>query len=88
VIVLDGEVEVSRDGKAIAVRRAGDYIGEIALLDNRPRTATVTAKTKVAVEVLSRAEFSSLLADAPELSSQIMATIARRLAELDGEANP
>jgi CRP-like cAMP-binding protein len=88
VIVLDGEVEVSRNGKAIAVRRAGDYIGEIALLDNRPRTATVTAKTKVAVEVLSRAEFSSLLADAPELSSQIMATIARRLAELDAEANP
>jgi len=87
VILLDGEAEVARDGKVIAVRGPGDYIGEIALLDNRRRTATVTAKTDVAAEVLSRAEFASLLAEAPELSSQIMATLARRLAEFDSASS-
>jgi CRP-like cAMP-binding protein len=66
----------------IVTRQPGDYVGEIALLDKRPRTATVVATTPVSVEVLSRREFVSLLAEAPELSEQIMATMARRLAEL------
>jgi CRP-like cAMP-binding protein len=87
LILLEGEVDVARDGKIIAVRGPGDFIGEIALLDNRPRTATVTARTDVVVEVLNRGEFASLLAEAPELSSQVMATMARRLAALDHESN-
>ena len=87
MILLEGEIEVARDGKVIAVRGAGDYVGEIALLDERPRTAALTARTDIVVEVLNRAEFSSLLADAPELSSQIRATMTRRLAELDSETH-
>jgi CRP-like cAMP-binding protein len=86
VILLEGEVEIVRDGKVVATRGAGDYVGEIALLDNRPRTATVTAKTDVAAEVLNRAEFSSLLATSPDLSNEVMATMARRLAELDSNS--
>ena len=85
MILLEGQVDVSHDGKVIAVRGPGDYIGEIALLDNQPRTATVTAKTDVAAEVLNRAEFATLLADAPELSNKIMVTLAQRLAELENE---
>jgi len=87
VILLDGEVEVARDGKVIATRGAGDYVGEIALLDQRPRTATVTAKTHVVAEVLNRAEFSTLLSESPDLSRQIMATMARRLAEIDSQSD-
>jgi len=87
MILLEGEIEVARDGKVIAVRGAGDYVGEIALLDERPRTATLTARTDIVVEVLNRAEFSSLLAEEPELSRQIRATMARRLVELDSEAH-
>jgi len=87
LILLEGQVEVARDGKIIAVRGAGDFIGEIALLDNRPRTATVTARTDVVVEVLNRGEFASLLAEAPELAAQVMATMARRLAALDRESH-
>ena len=84
-IVLEGEVEVRQGDRVIATRRPGDYVGEIALLDKRPRTASVVATTPVSVEVLSRREFVSLLAEAPELSEQIMATMARRLAELEIE---
>jgi CRP/FNR family transcriptional regulator, cyclic AMP receptor protein len=85
IIVLDGEVEVRHGDHVIATKGAGEFFGEIALLCNRPRTATVVAKTPVTIEVLHRGEFGSLLAQVPELSAQIMATIAQRLAELEGE---
>jgi CRP-like cAMP-binding protein len=86
IILLEGEAEVTREGKTIATRGPGEYVGEIALLDDRPRTATVTAKTDVVAEVLSRQEFTSLLASSPEISSHVMATMAQRLAELDRDA--
>jgi CRP/FNR family transcriptional regulator, cyclic AMP receptor protein len=82
-IVLEGEVEVRQGDRVVATRRTGDYVGEVAVLDERPRTATVVATTPVSVEVLSRGEFVSLLAEVPELSGQIMATMARRLADLE-----
>jgi CRP/FNR family transcriptional regulator, cyclic AMP receptor protein len=82
-IVLEGEVEVRQGDRVVVTRGPGEYVGEIALLDKRPRTATVVAATPVSVEVLSRREFMSLLAAAPELSEQILATVAQRLADLD-----
>ena len=84
-IVLEGEVEVRQGDRVIATRRPGQYVGEIALLDRRPRTATVVATTPVSLEVLSRREFVSLLAEVPELSGQIMATMARRLSDLEAQ---
>ena len=85
-IVLEGEVEVRQGDRVIATRRAGEYVGEIALLDRRPRTATVVAVTPVSMEVLSRREFMSLLAQAPELAEQILATMAQRLIDLEAQA--
>jgi CRP-like cAMP-binding protein len=82
-IVLEGEVEVRQGDRVVATRGPGEYVGEIALLDRRPRTATVVATTPVSVEVLSRREFRSLLVQAPELSEQILATMAQRLVDLD-----
>jgi CRP-like cAMP-binding protein len=83
IIVLEGEVEVQQGGEVIASRGAGDYFGEIALLDHRPRTATIVAKTPVEIEVIGRQEFTGMLAEVPELASKIMATMAQRLADLD-----
>ena len=84
-IVLEGEVEVRQGDQLVATRGPGEYVGEIALLDKRPRTATVVATTPVLVEVLSRREFMGLLAEVPELSEQILATMAQRLADLDAQ---
>jgi CRP-like cAMP-binding protein len=88
IIVLEGEVEVRHGNHVIATKGAGEFFGEIALVDNRPRTATVVAKTPVTIEVLHRGEFGSLLAQLPELSAQIMATMAQRLAELEADEGP
>jgi CRP-like cAMP-binding protein len=82
IIVLEGEVDVIKDGEVIASRGAGDYFGEIALLDDRPRTATVVAKTPVQIEVINRQEFSGMLAEVPELSGKLMTTMAQRLADI------
>jgi CRP-like cAMP-binding protein len=79
IIVLDGKVEVRGGDRVLATRGPGDYLGEIALLGTRPRTATAVAKTHVVIEVMSRREFSSLLLEAPELSDQLRATMTDRL---------
>jgi CRP/FNR family transcriptional regulator, cyclic AMP receptor protein len=81
LIVLDGEVDVVIDGNVVASRGPGDYFGEIALLDDRPRVATVIAKTPVSVEVIGRREFKALVDDQPEIAQQLLATMAQRLEE-------
>jgi CRP/FNR family cyclic AMP-dependent transcriptional regulator len=83
IIVLDGEIEIRKGDRVVATRGPGSYVGEIALVDNRPRTATVVAKTPVVIEVIARREFRGLLAETPELADEIMATMAKRLAELE-----
>ena len=87
IIVLEGEIEIRQGDRVVATRGPGSYVGEIALLDNRPRTATVVAKTPVVIEVIGRREFRSLLADSPELADEIMTTMAKRLAELEQGAD-
>lgn len=83
IIIVEGEVEVRRGDDVIATVGPSDYVGEIALLDNRPRTATLVTKTPVVIEVLDRREFRTLLSDQPELSEEVMATMAQRLEELE-----
>ena len=83
VIVLDGEVEIRHGDEVVATRGAGDFVGEIALLADRPRTATVVTKTPVSVEVIGRREFTTMLDDEPEVAAQLKEAMAERLAELD-----
>lgn len=82
IVILDGEVEVRRGDEVIATRGPGDYVGEIALVEDVPRTATVVTKTPATIEVIGRQEFSTLLADEPEIAAKIKETAAKRLAEL------
>jgi CRP-like cAMP-binding protein len=84
-VVIEGEAEVTRGGRVVATRGPGSYLGEIALLLGRARTATVVATTDMRVEVIERAAFTRLLSACPELYEPLLAAVARQLAEHDHE---
>jgi len=56
-VIVEGEVEVTQAGQVLRTERTGDYFGEIGLLRDVPRTATVTAVTDVVLLVLGRRPF-------------------------------
>ena len=60
-VVVDGRLEVSRNGMALRELGPGEFLGEIALIDGRPRTATVTASEAVKSLVIRRPEFLELM---------------------------
>jgi cGMP-dependent protein kinase len=59
-VIMKGQVNVSIDGKAVAKLAAGDYVGEMALLRDEPRTATITAESAITALTISRDKFREL----------------------------
>ena len=85
-VVGSGEVSVSRGGKDVARLGPGSFFGEIALFDDTPRTATVTATTGTTLVAVDRDAFQQLLADIPGLRDGVLRGMAHRLHELDAKA--
>jgi CRP-like cAMP-binding protein len=81
IVVLEGTVDVLIDGEVVATCGAGEFFGEMALLEDRPRTATVIARTGVIVDVIGRGDFSVLLDDHPQIDEKVRAAMARHVAE-------
>jgi CRP-like cAMP-binding protein len=79
VVLVDGDVAIERNGKQIAVRSGGDFLGELALVTGRPRTATATAVTDLRVLVFDGLSFDRLLRDVPTIGLKIMRAVAERL---------
>jgi CRP-like cAMP-binding protein len=78
-VIIDGEVGVMKEGQEIRTMGPGDFFGEIALLEDRPRTATVTAKTPLRFFVLTRQAFRSMLAHQPELERKVLSALEERV---------
>jgi CRP/FNR family transcriptional regulator, cyclic AMP receptor protein len=82
-VIVNGRAKVSRKGRKVGELGPGDFFGELALLVDAPRNATVTAVTPMEAIVLSRKEFDAALAEAPRMTRKIMSGMASRLAEFD-----
>lgn len=85
-IIVSGHCEVSIGDEVISRFGAGEYFGELALLDKRPRSATVTATTDCTVMVLTQREFAKALDTVPGLSGKILENLAVRLRESNRRA--
>ena len=81
--MLDGTAALSVDGDAITTLGPGDHYGEMALLDDGPRTATITALTPMSLAVVGRRDFRNLLDQSPILARALLVGLARRLREVE-----
>jgi predicted MFS family arabinose efflux permease len=79
-LIAAGRADVAVDGRQLRTLSAGDFFGEIALLRDVPRTATVTALTELEVLALDRDDFLSALAASPESAAAADSVVRSRLA--------
>jgi CRP/FNR family transcriptional regulator, cyclic AMP receptor protein len=76
-VLLEGEADVTKGDKSM---REGDFFGEIALVTQMPRTASVTATTDVRVLVITERDFGALLKHSPEVGRGVAEALAERIA--------
>jgi CRP-like cAMP-binding protein len=84
-LILDGNVRIHRAGATIRTLGAGDFLGEIALIDHGRRTASATAETECRLLVLGHREFHSLLDAQPDIRVHVLEALARRVRQLTPE---
>jgi CRP-like cAMP-binding protein len=84
-VILDGRVRVEVPGRGIELG-SGDFFGEMALIDGEPRAATVVTLSELHVLMILRSKFLKLLATEPKIALAIMATLTRRLRDVQAGA--
>jgi CRP-like cAMP-binding protein len=80
-VIIEGEAEATKDGKSLRTMGEGDFFGEIALLEDIPRTATVTATSPLRFFVLTRQSFWSMLDAMPDVERKILRALGRRVVD-------
>ena len=79
LVIVDGTVRVSRKGRKLRELGAGDFIGEIALVADVPRTATVTATSPVRLLVVTDRAFRGLIEKTPSVATKVLQSLGERL---------
>ena len=79
IVIAEGTVDVTRNGKQLRELGAGDFIGEIALVADVPRTATVTATSPVRLLVVTDRAFRGLLEQMPSIAKKVLQSLGERL---------
>lgn len=79
-LLLEGRVSVSRDEERLRDLTAGEWMGEIALVANAPRSATVVTTSPVRALVLTRGAFLRLIEDNPSIATKVLALLGERVA--------
>jgi len=78
-IVLSGTARVVRGGETLGEVRAGDFFGELALIEEHPRSASVIAATETECLLFPAWEFTALLEEHPDIAVPIMKALIARL---------
>ncbi len=80
-VVLSGSCKVMRHGEAVAQIGPGQVFGEMSLIDDRPRSATVVADTPTQAAVISTSEFRAQIRENPDIAINLLKTLSTRLRE-------
>jgi CRP-like cAMP-binding protein len=80
-VLVEGEVDVRAKGRKLSSLGDGAFFGEMALVSQRPRNATVTTTSPVRVLVVHEQAFRRLLRDSPPIQLKVLQTLADRAAE-------
>ncbi len=80
LVIETGTVKVTRKGRPVRELGPGDWFGEIALIADIPRTATVTTTSEVRVLVLTDRAFDKLIRDVPSITYKVLRSVGDRLA--------
>ena len=86
-VIVDGEVDVVAGNRTLAVRGAGDVIGEMSVISSRPRVASLRAKSDVRVLEIHKPAFEAILRERPETALALMRVLCERLAAYDPDLN-
>ena len=79
MIVVEGSAEVRLGARKVNVLGSGDFLGEIALITGRKRTASVTTVEPARILVITGRDFKRLLRDVPSIQPKVMQALAARL---------
>ena len=77
-VMIDGEVEVTRDGQPVVMRGGSELFGEVALLTDQIRTATVKTVSPTRVLVLKAGDFQDVVHEMPSIAVKVMKSLADR----------
>ena len=86
-VIMDGEADVTRKGQKLATHTAGGFFGEVALVEDVPRNATVTATTPVRCFVLTRGRFLHVIDEFPDVERKVLRALAKRLVSVSDDPN-
>lgn len=78
-VVVDGRLDISRNGMTLRELGPGEFLGEISLLDGRPRTATATAVGPVKALVIRREQFLELMERYRDVRIGVLMALAERV---------
>lgn len=82
-LILSGRVEILRDGVSLGAFGQGDFFGEMSLLDQAPRSATIRALDHTTCLMLSSWDFKTLLEKHPSIAIKLLEVLSRRLRVAD-----
>jgi CRP/FNR family transcriptional regulator, cyclic AMP receptor protein len=85
-VLLEGEMEILLGDFVLETVRQGALIGEMALIDDSPRTASVVAKTPCRLAEIDRRRFHFLVQQTPHFATHVMKTLAHRLRHMNAVA--
>ena len=86
-LILDGKVDIIRDGKKLTEFETGNFFGELGVIDGKPRTADVVATVETKCWILSQWAMKSVIASHPEVALSMLEELARRLRATDAQGS-